>query len=69
MGLRATYLKYAQVTFEQEYMERLNTFSVLQIYSNLLQLGNVFRHAVEPGNKKRQVCALMEPSNIAYTMS
>lgn len=47
MGLRATHLKCAQLNFKQEYMERLNTSSVLQIYSNLLQLGNVFRHIME----------------------
>lgn len=47
MGLRATYLKYAQMNFKQEYIERLNTFSVLQIYSNLLQLQNVFGHIME----------------------
>lgn len=67
MGPSATYLKYFQLNFKHKYMERHYSLTVLQIYSNILQLEDVFMK--QKGSKGTGGRVTLQVSNIAYTMS
>lgn len=67
MGPSATYLKYFQLNFKHKYMERHYSLTVLQIYSNILQLEDVFME--QKGSKGTGGRVTLQVSNIAYTMS